>query len=322
MDEPTAALAAADVQLLFDIMRRLRDEGMTFLYVSHHLEETFQLADSVTVLRDGRHVVTRPTKGLSMDELIRLIIGRDADASDFGRRDATDKSAIVISARSVSMQGALERVSLDVHAGEVLAITGGLGSGRAELAHCLVGATSVESGSITGPGGRVIRSRDAAARMGIAFLPSDRKHRGILEGRDIVDNIDVGRLATNTSFLDLPMRRRAAASAQVSRLGIKCPGLDRPIKLLSGGNQQKVLLGRWLSVGMKALVLDGPTEGIDIGSRFEIYRLLRQLAEQKVAIVIFTSDLEEAQLVAIAPSSCAADASQANFAMPRSPKRH
>jgi ribose transport system ATP-binding protein len=297
MDEPTAALTAADVRVLFGVVRRLRAQGVSFLYVSHHLEEIFEVADTVTVLRDGRHVVTRPVDGLTMPELITLILGRSPDQVELGGRDG-QAGPVVVEVDGLRRRPALDGVSLQIRAGEVLAVTGGIGSGRSELARSLVGVEPLEAGEVRVAGAGRIRGPAHAVAQGIAFLPEDRKGQGILGVRDIVDNIDVGWLARARRPLDLPRRRRREAAVQVRRLRIRTPHLDQPARLLSGGNQQKMLLGRWLNVDARVLVLDGPTEGVDIGSRLEIYALLRELAARGLAVVIFTSDLEEVRLVA------------------------
>jgi ribose transport system ATP-binding protein len=297
MDEPTAALTASDVSALFRVVRRLREQGVAFLYVSHHLEEIFELADDVTVLRDGRHIVSRPLQGLEMDDLVSLILGRSPDQMQFGTGGGTPGET-VLAVRDVHRRPALHGISLDVRAGEVLAFTGGIGSGRTQLARALVGVGQLESGEVVMPGVGAVRSPSHAVRNGIAFLPEDRKGEGVLLVRDIVDNVDLGWLGRSRGIIDKPGRRRRDAVAQVKQLRIKTPHVHQRAGLLSGGNQQKVLLGRWLNVGVRALVLDGPTEGIDIGSKLEIYALLRRLAEQGVAIVISTSDLEEVRLVA------------------------
>jgi ABC-type sugar transport system ATPase subunit len=297
MDEPTAALGGADVQTLFQSIDRLRRRGVSFLYVSHHLEEIFQIADVITVLRDGRHVETRPVAGLTMEELVRLLLGRSPEEiglEDSGRR-GTD---VLLEAEDVHRRPNLHGVSLRVHAGEVLAITGGIGSGRRELARALVGVDRPEHGEVRTPGGGRLRGPAHAVRQGIAFLPEDRKREGVLGALTVSDNIGLGRLAMDRSPLSRPRRRQRDARAMVERLRVKTPSIHQPARLLSGGNQQKALLGRWLNVGVRALVLDGPTEGIDIGSRIEIYTLLRNLASEGMAVVILTSDFEEVKLVA------------------------
>jgi ribose transport system ATP-binding protein len=296
MDEPTASLKASDIELLFTVIKSLRAHGVAFLYVSHHLNEIFELADRVSVLRDGRHVITRPTEGLEIDGLITLLLGRSPEQLNLAAPSA--KGDVVLEAHDLRKRRALVGVSLQLHSGEILAVTGGPGSGRTELARSLAGAEQLEDGVVELTGVGRIKNPSHARRNGIGFLPEERKTEGILQTLDIVDNIDLGWLATSRGLLDLPRRRRREAARQVERLRVKTPHIFQPVRLLSGGNQQKVLLGRWLNVQPRVLVLDGPTEGVDIGSRLEIYGLLRNLANDGLAIVIFTSDLEEVELLA------------------------
>lgn len=297
MDEPTATMSGEDVAVLFNVIRGLRERGVSFLYVSHHLEEVFEIADTVSVLRDGRHVVTRSPEGLTMDRLVELLLGRSPETLKGERREPR-AGRRVLEVVGAHKKPALQGVDLTIRSGEILAVTGGIGSGRRELARCLAGIHQPDAGEVRVDAGVRLRSPRQAIRGGIAFVPEDRKAEGILTTLDVADNIGLGRLAAGRSPLDLPGRRRREAARMAGRLRIKTASLRQPVRLLSGGNQQKALLGRWLSVGVRALVLDGPTEGIDIGSRLEIYRLLRELAEGGMAIVVFTSDFEEVRLVA------------------------
>jgi ribose transport system ATP-binding protein len=300
MDEPTAALSGEDVATLFEVVGRLRGSGVSFLYVSHHLEEIFEIADTVSVLRDGRHVVTRPSEGLTMDQLVELLLGRKPETLERERRELSEarSAAPVLEVVDAHKRPALHGVGLSVGAGEILAVTGGIGSGRRELARCLAGIDQPELGEVRLGAGERLRTPRQAIRNGIAFLPEDRKHEGVLADLDVADNVSIGRLATARSLFDMPGRRKRDAGEMVERLRIKTPSLHQTVRLLSGGNQQKTLLGRWLSVGVRVLVLDGPTEGIDIGSRLEIYELLRDLAGKGMAVVIFSADFEEVRLVA------------------------
>ena len=297
MDEPTASLSASDIRVLFDVVKSLRAEGVSFLYVSHHLEEVFELADTVTVMRDGRHIVTRPRAGLEMDELIALLLGRSLEQVQL-ETNAREAGEVVMEVRGLRKARALRGVSLQIRQREILAVTGGVGSGRTELARALVGAERLEAGAVQLHGIGRVRSPAHAVRNGVGFLPEDRKGEGVLAVRDIIDNVGLGWQAAKRNFLDLPPRRRRDAAQQVEQLRVKTPHLYQHTRLLSGGNQQKVLLGRWLNVGVKTLILDGPTEGIDIGSRLEIYRLLQRLTADGMAVVIFSSDLEEVRLIA------------------------
>jgi ribose transport system ATP-binding protein len=297
MDEPTAALGGADVETLFRTIRGLRARGVSFLYVSHHLEEIFDIADDVTVLRDGEHVVTRPVDGLAIEGLVELLLGRSPGDIDLAETARGSHDA-VIEVDGLHRAPSLHGVSMTVNAGEILAVTGGVGSGKRELARALVGIDKPELGEVRIAGEGRVRGPSHAANCGVALLPEDRKNEGILGALSVGDNIELGRLATRRNLLSLPRQRRREAVHMVEELGVKTPSVHQPIRLLSGGNQQKALLGRWLNVGVRALVLDGPTEGIDIGSRLEIYALLRRLAAEGVAIAIFSSDFEEVKLVA------------------------
>jgi ribose transport system ATP-binding protein len=296
MDEPTAALGPDEVAALFAVVRRLQARGVAFIYVSHHLEEIFELADEVTVLRDGRHVTTQPRSVLDLDGLITLLLGRTlAEATP--RRMAVDVGDVALDVRGLRRGRELDDVSLRLHQGEVLVVCGGIGSGRAQLVRALVGALPVDAGSVTRPGAGPVRSPAEAVRRGIAFLPEDRKQEGILAERDLVDNVDLGWLAASGRRVDAPGRRRRAAGRQVVDLGVKTAGVRQPIARLSGGNQQKVLLGRWFGAGTGVLVLEGPTAGVDLGSREEIHRALRRFAADGGAVVISTSDPAEARQV-------------------------
>jgi ABC-type sugar transport system ATPase subunit len=300
MDEPTAALGGEDVATLFTVVRRLRESGVSFLYVSHHLEEIFEIADNVSVLRDGRHVSTQPAAQLDMDQLVELLLGRKPETLERERREPPEArfSDPVVEVVDAHKEPALRGVGLGVRAGEILAVTGGIGSGRRELARCLAGIETPDSGEVRLASGERLRSPRQAVRHGVAFLPEDRKEEGVLADLDVADNVGLGRLAAARSMLNMPARRRRDAAEMVGRLRIKTPSLHQAVRLLSGGNQQKTMLARWLSVGVRVLVLDGPTEGIDIGSRLEIYELLRQLADDGMAVVIFSADFEEVRLVA------------------------
>ncbi len=299
MDEPTAALSQVEVRSLARVMRQLKEQNVSILYVSHHLEEVFELADTVTVLRNGSHVHTSPVEGLEMSELIRLMIGYNPDTSKLRSvAAASEQRTPFMRVQNVSYRSKVRDVSFNVFNGEVIAVTGGVGSGVDELAKCVIGAVKIDAGSVDVVGKGPISGPANATGMGVAFVSGDRKRSGLLSARDIVDNVDLAWLACRSSILDMPLRRERAAAEQVAEMGVVCSSLFRPIMYLSGGNQQKVLVGRWLAMGMDCLVLEDPTEGVDIGSRFEIYGLLRRLASNGSAVLIFSSDLEEIELVA------------------------
>ena len=299
MDEPTSALGGADVQRLFATIRSLREGGVSVVYISHHLDEIFSVADTVTVLRDGRHIVTRPVAGLGEDELVELMLGRRPEGLVQRAGGAADAAAgeVVLRAVAVTRQPGLHGVSLDVRAREVLCVTGSLGSGRRELARCLAGIERPDSGSVES-GGATLRGPRHAIANGVVFLPEDRKREGLLLALTVFDNLTYGELVGQRSPIVRPRRLRVKAFSLVERLRIRTPSLGTPVRLLSGGNQQKVVLGRWLSTGARVFVFDEPTAGIDVGTKLEIYQLLRELATQGAAVVLFSSDYEEIKLMA------------------------
>jgi ribose transport system ATP-binding protein len=285
MDEPTSALSAAEIERLFVSVRALKDDGKAVLYISHHLEEVFEIADEVTVLRDGRIVETRPVGGLDSRRLTALMIGREPEeleARAAPRGGPSSDREVALQAADVHKAPSLHGVSLKV---------------RRELARCLAGVTAPDEG-VVAVGARQVRSPRDAIRRGLVFVPEDRKREGLLLDLTVLDNIALGRLSFDKTPLVRPWRMRREASRVVDQLRVITPSLKQPVRLLSGGNQQRVVLGRWLNVGARILVFDEPTAGIDVGAKVEIYRLLRQLADRGATIVLFSSDFEEIKIMA------------------------
>jgi ABC-type sugar transport system ATPase subunit len=300
MDEPTSALSAAEIERLFVSVRALKDDGKAVLYISHHLEEVFEIADEVTVLRDGRIVETRPVGGLDSRRLTALMIGREPEeleARAAPRGGPSSDREVALQAADVHKAPSLHGVSLKVRRGEILCVAGAVGSGRRELARCLAGVTAPDEG-VVAVGARQVRSPRDAIRRGLVFVPEDRKREGLLLDLTVLDNIALGRLSFDKTPLVRPWRMRREASRVVDQLRVITPSLKQPVRLLSGGNQQRVVLGRWLNVGARILVFDEPTAGIDVGAKVEIYRLLRQLADRGATIVLFSSDFEEIKIMA------------------------
>ncbi len=298
-DEPTAALGASEVARLFTNIRRLRDNGVGIVYVSHHLEEVFEIADTVTVMRDGSVVGTHPQVELNQQRLIEMMLGVAAEEIESEavvtvRRDAP----VALAARGVSVDGSLSDVTVEVRRGEIIAVTGTIGSGRRELAHVLAGLISPDAGAVE-VDGRPLRGGPRAMRKaGVVYLPDDRKRSGLMLDLDIVENVGLGDLALGSTPVVRPSVRERHALKMRSQIGIKTSSIFQPVRALSGGNQQKVMLGRWVESGAKVFVFDEPTAGIDVGAKIEIYRLLRSLADKGAAIVVFSSDLEEIRHIA------------------------
>jgi galactofuranose transport system ATP-binding protein len=299
LDEPTSSLAEREVALLFELMRALRADGTAIVYVSHRFDELYAICDRVTVLRDGRHVATRPMAGLERLDLVCLMLGRtrealaEADAGG-GAPPATEGDAL-LAVRSLGRGQKLRDVSLDVRRGEVVGLAGLLGSGRTETARAIFGADPPATGTIGLRGQTVApRAPHAAIALGVAFVGEDRKAEGIIPELSVRENLTLAALPalTRLGIVD-PVRQRAIVDEYVRRLGIRCTSPDQPIRELSGGNQQKVLLARWLCTRPDLLIVDEPTRGIDIGARGEIQRLVSELAADGLGVLMVSSDLEE-----------------------------
>ena len=294
LDEPTASLSLEDTKNLFGVIRRLRAQGVGLIYISHRLEELLVIADRVTVLRDGRTIDTREVATVGRSELIRLMVGRELDEV-FPKREV-EKGDVVLELQGLGSRAAGVRgVSLQVRAGEIFGLCGLVGAGRTELARTLFGLDPIDEGELRLRGRRVRFSSPAAAiAAGIAYVPEDRRRHGVILDMPIDANITLASLdqLSRPSGLDL-RREREIALASVRRLGIKTPATYAPVATLSGGNQQKVALSRWLVTNPAVLVLDEPTQGVDVGAKAEIHRLMRDLAAQGVAILMISSEMPE-----------------------------
>ncbi len=293
LDEPTAALEMHDIERLFDVLVRFHEQGRTALYVTHRLNELFRVCDRVTVLRDGQIVQTADIGKTSRAEIIRMMIGRPL-AEVFPERAARDEGPAVLEARSVS-SGLLRSVSFTARAGAISGIVGLEGSGIRELGRVLIGDQPIESGELIVSGRRVVFGGPrAAVRAGIVYLSSDRNKEGLFSILPVGHNIGVASLERlrRAGVIDARAERRLVLEG-VARLGIQTPNTAQEVRFLSGGNQQKVLLARWLATKPRVFVLDEPTRGIDIGSKAEIYALMRELADAGAAVLMISTDLTE-----------------------------
>jgi len=294
MDEPTASLSAREVETLLGIVAQLRRDGISVLYVSHRLDEILGLADRISVLRDGRLVTTRDANGLSKDELIRLMVGRSVDegAAAGPPRPAGAELLLV---RGLTRAGAFSDISFSLHAGEIVGLAGLVGAGRSEVARAIVGIDRYHSGSVQLAGAALpMGDLRAAIRAGLALVPEDRQHQGLALPMTVGENLVMvmaGRLAR--WGLRSPAREAALAQAQLAGLAVKAASSTLPARALSGGNQQKLVLGKWLAASPRVLILDEPTRGVDVGARAEIYQQLRALADQGLATLVISSDLPE-----------------------------
>jgi rhamnose transport system ATP-binding protein len=299
MDEPTAALSDREAARLFDLVRDLRGRGIGIIYISHRLDEVRALADRVSVLRDGELVATRKAAEISGGELIRLMVGRELQAI-FPKR-AVPIGDVVLRTEGLGCRAtgsgttAVKNVSLEVRAGEILGLAGLVGAGRTELARILFGLTPADEGSIRLGGQTVwIEAPADAVRLGIAYLPEDRRRHGVIPEMPVAANVTLAilRAVTRAGLLD-PEKERAIATYYADRLGIKTRSVDAPVATLSGGNQQKVALARWLAARPAVLILDEPTQGVDVAAKADIHGLIVALAEQGLAILLISSELPE-----------------------------
>ena len=300
MDEPTSSLEAREVETLFGVIGQLREEGVGVIYVSHRLEELYEICDRVTVLRDGRVAHTGELSDLSRLQLIAHMLGRELaevekeGATGFGEEHETAREPILV-AQGLTQHPRLREVSLDVRPGEVVGLAGLLGAGRSETAKAIFGAEPIDSGSVRMEGKDIkTGSPGAAIKAGIAFLPEDRKLEGIIPDLSVKENIVAAAMPRLARAGMVSEKAQAELVEEfVQSLGIKASSPDQPVRELSGGNQQKVLLARWLCMNPKVLILDEPTRGIDVGAKAEIQKLVDDLAVKGLGVILISSELEE-----------------------------
>ncbi|GAA0350032.1 sugar ABC transporter ATP-binding protein [Actinoallomurus spadix] len=302
LDEPTSSLAAAAVDVVLQAVTRIAATGVAIIYVSHRLNEIRQIADTASVMRDGRLVETVGTKGASSDDIVSLMLGDAASATEATARrtsaPATDRP-VVLSVRELAVPPKVREATFDLHEGEILGIAGVLGSGRSELLRSIAGLQPPASGTLTVFGERLRRwSVRDMIRRGVGFTPEERKTDGIVPLLGVDENIV---LADRSSVRRGPLlsgrRQRAAAAKLVSALSVRTPDVGVPVGALSGGNQQKAVIARWLHRGSRILLLDEPTRGVDVQAKAQIYELVRKLADDGVSIVFVSNELEELPLV-------------------------
>jgi ABC-type sugar transport system ATPase subunit len=293
MDEPTAALTAQEAEALFRLIADLKARGMGIIYVSHRLDEVFRLTDRVTVLRDGRHVATRPTSGVSRSQLIEMMVGRKLE-SEFPKRPAP-LGPVRLEVRGLRRGSQVKGVSLAIRGGEVLGLTGLVGSGRTELARLIFGADRLDGGEILVDGRPVtIHNPIDAIRHGICLVTEDRKAQGLVLGHSVRENFALPNLGKFSRLgVVSASQERQAFAAYAYALDIKLPSEEEPAGNLSGGNQQKVVLAKWLEADSNVILFDEPTRGIDVGAKHEIYLLINRLAAAGKAVLMISSELPE-----------------------------
>jgi rhamnose transport system ATP-binding protein len=293
MDEPTAALSGVEVDRLFAVARSLRDEGRALVFISHRFDEVFSLCDTVTVMRDGSYVATRPTTETSVDEVVGLMVGREVGEL-FPKTPATLGDP-VLEVHGLTSAGLFRDVSFSVRAGEIVGLAGLVGAGRSEIARAVFGVDRYDTGSVTVNGRSVPPgSPRAAIRAGMAFVPEDRRKQGLVTDASVARNVAsvIRRKLARAGVLTGGAESRAAGP-WAGRLEVKTSALDMGAATMSGGNQQKVVLAKWLATEPALLIIDEPTRGIDVGTKAEVHRLLSDLAGQGMAILMISSELPE-----------------------------
>jgi rhamnose transport system ATP-binding protein len=293
LDEPTAALAEADVRRLMSVVQRLRERGVAIIYVSHRMPEIFELADRVTVIRDGAHVGTHDIGEVDEATLVSMMVGRAID-SLYPPRQGTAGN-ILLELENISYRDEVHDLSFQVRAGEIVGLAGLVGSGRTETALTIFGLTPATSGRILLDGEAVhINSPETARDLGIAYIPEDRGQQGLIKSQSIGDNIALAQLnrLLRGPFVD-SAKALSIANNAIAQFGIRARGPEQPVRQLSGGNQQKVVLGKWLATSPRVLIMDEPTRGIDVGAKAEIHLLMRKLAGEGMAILLISSELPE-----------------------------
>ena len=294
MDEPTSALTDREVSHLFEIISGLRTEGKGIVYISHKMNEILEISDEISIYRDGRYISTHPASTISRDEIIRRMVGREV--SQMFPKEVVELGDVLLSVKDLELEGVFSNVSFDLRAGEILGMAGLLGSGRSNLAEALFGVTPPTSGEIRIDGQRVeIKKPSDAIGHGMAFLTEDRKETGCLLALNILENMQIAALQTRYTRSGFVQGASVAVDcAEMARkLRIKMANLNVSIQNLSGGNQQKVLIGRWLLTGPRILILDEPTKGIDVGAKAEIHSLVSSLAKSGAAVILISSELPE-----------------------------
>ncbi len=294
MDEPSAPLTTNEVENMFKVVELLRKQGVSIIYISHRLEEIFRLSDRIEVIRDGEYVDTLITPEATVDELIKLMVGREMTQKYPERKDCIDRSKVVLELQDVCGNGD-KNMNLKIHAGEVLGLGGLVGAGRTELAEIIFGSKRMESGRMILNGKEIHpKSPREAINLGIALVPEDRKRHGALLTNSIKNNINmpIYERISKAGVINSSVEKGIAEKYRKD-IQIKCPSINQLVKNLSGGNQQKVILGKWLAADSQLIIFDEPTRGIDVGAKYEIYKLINDLVESGRSVLMISSEMEE-----------------------------
>jgi ribose transport system ATP-binding protein len=294
MDEPSAVLTDKELDILFKIINQLKAEGIGIIYISHRLEEIFKIGDRITVFRDGEHINTMEIEGLDENKIITMMVGRELK-NQFSYKSKEIGKEVAMSVKNLSRKGVLSDISFELYKGEVLGISGLVGAGRTELARCIVGADLYDEGEIYLNEKEVkIKSPKVAKKLGIGLVPEERKTEGLVLVHSVKENTIMTILKKLSKYGILNIKSiNNLVEKYITDLKIKTPSMNEKISNLSGGNQQKVVLAKWMAVNCKVLILDEPTRGIDVGAKAEIYKLITQLADEGLSIILISSEIPE-----------------------------
>ncbi|WP_177167144.1 sugar ABC transporter ATP-binding protein [Salinibacillus kushneri] len=295
MDEPTAALTDSEIKTLFKIVEQLKQDGVGIIYISHRMEELKRVTDRITVMRDGEYIDTVDTDETTIDKIISLMVGREIYESS-EPKSITGSNEVLLEVKNLNREGVLKDINFQLKKGEILGFAGLMGAGRTEVARAIFGADSIDSGEIYRNGKQVkIKSPKEAVKHGIGYLSEDRKRFGLMLDMDVKTNIGIASMDSFVGSVGLTKQKAMEQQSKemVEQLNIKTPSVNQEVRLLSGGNQQKVVIGKWLTRDSDILIFDEPTRGIDIGAKGEIYKLLNDLAAQGKAIIMISSELPE-----------------------------
>ena len=295
MDEPSCLISGKELDALFEIIRSLKDSGKAVIYISHRLEEIFSIADRATILKDGKHVGTVKTRDVNRENLIQMMVGRSFSETFPSRSDAEAGKKIFLEVKGLHKFGHLHDINFSLREGEILGVAGLVGSGRTMLMRCIFGAESVDGGELLFKGQSIKRpSPKSSIRKGIGFVTEDRKMEGIVPNLPVRVNLTLPIVdAIHKCGFLLAKKEKSICREAIKSFNIRTPNIEQEIQFLSGGNQQKVILAKWLNAGPELIIMDEPTRGIDVGAKAEIYDMMRRLADQGTAILMVSSELPE-----------------------------
>jgi ribose transport system ATP-binding protein len=295
MDEPSASLARHEAEQLFELVARLKAQGISIIYISHRMEEVYRIADRITILRDGRNLLTQRLTDVTPEQIVEGIVGQQIEGMAYQERDSSAEREVLLEASGLTAGSRVQNVSFTLHRGEIIGLAGLMGSGRTELARCLFGIDKLDSGEIRVRGERVdLSDPRQAIKAGLALIPEDRRAQGLVLDHSVRDNLLLPLLKKieRGPLLDDGAGKTLATSL-IERFAVKVANPGRPVRLLSGGNQQKVVIAKWLGTDPDVLIMDEPTAGVDIGTKTEILTMIRNLAEEGKAVIVISSEYAE-----------------------------